>query len=792
VLACYEASQRQARARHAGLRLKLRIQAPDLAVLPWELLYDPRQDTYICLSRRTPLVRYVATSQPTGTLAVTPPLNILGVVASPEGLPKLDVLSEQRRMEAALHDLMAEGRVELTWLRGQTWEILRDALLEDTYHMLHFVGHGGYDAEADEGLLAFADETGQKQLLTATQVGHLLDGLDNLRLVVLNACEGARGSERDLLSSTAARLVRGGVPAVVAMQYAISDEAAIQFGSRFYTAVAHGMPVDAAVAEARIGMSVATRESAEWGTPVLYMQAPDGQIFDLAPVPTAPPVPSPDGERAERLESLWTRGLSAYYTERWERAAALLGELTALQPGYRDAAEKLEEARRRARLTALYAAGARAYEAETWVEAIEHLEGVVALDPAYRDAAALLEEAGRHQRLADLYAEARALHRAGAWQAAVRVFERVHTLDPEYPDPEGLEVAAREAAEAEAREREREAVMRRALDHMDAREWPQAIEALEALEGQHLATEETAALLARARDEAARQAEAERTERVEALATTAEQAREAGAWNEEVRSLEELLALAPEYPGAAVQLDRARRRREAEKLYVRARTDHAAGNWQGVIDAFRQIHALDAAYPDPDGLLAAAQMAQADALNAERRQHLTVGAGSAGRDEEGGSGGVAVATREMTVPPPLDRTNGDASTDYRGAEEPVSSPAPDQVPGGIQRWLKGVGTVVLVVILFWFIINVPCGGTTPTSTPTPSKPAATVTNPVAPPPTPCVQATWVVRRGDFMVDIAATKVVPLDQVKAANPTVTPENMLEGTVLTIPCPEPGRR
>ncbi|MGB4818728.1 MAG: hypothetical protein WBP33_06395, partial [Saprospiraceae bacterium] len=40
-----------------GLRLKLRIQDPVLAALPWEFLYDQRFDHYLALSQRTPLLR---------------------------------------------------------------------------------------------------------------------------------------------------------------------------------------------------------------------------------------------------------------------------------------------------------------------------------------------------------------------------------------------------------------------------------------------------------------------------------------------------------------------------------------------------------------------------------------------------------------------------------------------------------------------------------------------------------------------------------------------------------------
>jgi len=42
--------------------------------------------------------------------------------------------------------------------------------------------------------------------------------------------------------------------------------------------------VDAAVAEARKAISFALANSLEWGTPVLYMRAPDGQIFVVQPL----------------------------------------------------------------------------------------------------------------------------------------------------------------------------------------------------------------------------------------------------------------------------------------------------------------------------------------------------------------------------------------------------------------------------------------------------------------------------------------------------------------------------
>jgi hypothetical protein len=63
------------------------------------------------------------------------------------------------------------------------------------------------------------------------------------------------------------------------MQDEISDEAAIEFTASFYQALAANLPIDAAVSEARKGISLAMPESVEWGTPALYMHAPEGMIW---------------------------------------------------------------------------------------------------------------------------------------------------------------------------------------------------------------------------------------------------------------------------------------------------------------------------------------------------------------------------------------------------------------------------------------------------------------------------------------------------------------------------------
>jgi CHAT domain-containing protein len=150
------------------------------------------------------------------------------------------------------------------------------------WHVFHFIGHGGFDPATQEGLIALASEEGYARYLPAEDLALLLKDHWDLRLVLLNSCEGARGSEQDAFSSTAATLVRPGIPAVLANQYEITDEAAIEFSRTFYEAVADGLPVDAAVAYARTSLKIEIDNTLEWATPVLHMRSPDGRIFDIS------------------------------------------------------------------------------------------------------------------------------------------------------------------------------------------------------------------------------------------------------------------------------------------------------------------------------------------------------------------------------------------------------------------------------------------------------------------------------------------------------------------------------
>lgn len=261
-----------------GLRILLRLNdVPELASLPWEYLCSTDDRGFLGRSHRTPIVRYLEVKRPVSVLQVPAPLRVLVVIASPSDQQPLQVAREWQILADETRDLSAKGMMELVRLAPATWSEFQHVLRSNTWHGVHFIGHGAYDTTKSEGRLLFETEAGLSHAVAGTDIAGLL-AAQKVGLVVLNACEGATTSVSNVFAGLAQSLISGGIMACIAMQQAISDGAAVLFSREFYRAVADLLPIDGALAEARTALAVGGFD-AEWATPVLYMRSPDGQIF---------------------------------------------------------------------------------------------------------------------------------------------------------------------------------------------------------------------------------------------------------------------------------------------------------------------------------------------------------------------------------------------------------------------------------------------------------------------------------------------------------------------------------
>ncbi|HYN23730.1 MAG TPA: CHAT domain-containing protein [Pyrinomonadaceae bacterium] len=291
----YYKCQGQADQQSKGIRWRLSLDS-SVDDLPWEFMY--LQGEFLALNPRSPVVRYIKGAARVAPLKAEHPLRLLVVIASPNDETPLDTSAEKERIAAALRPLTAQGMIEVTYLEGpDTWERLLEALLPNRTHILHFIGHGAFDEDMGEGVLVMEDADRRAMRIDSERLRYLVQGKSRLRLVVLNSCLGTEGSDAQPFSSMAAGLVRSGIPAVIAMQFEISDNAARKIAQTFYTSLALNLPVDAALTEARRKIFLSDRDSLEWATPILYMQVPNGQLFEFdletGPKPPEDTNPSP-------------------------------------------------------------------------------------------------------------------------------------------------------------------------------------------------------------------------------------------------------------------------------------------------------------------------------------------------------------------------------------------------------------------------------------------------------------------------------------------------------------------
>lgn len=270
--------------QRAGVRIRIRLdQAPALAEVPWEYLYRRDTKKFLSIYEETPIVRYLGLPFASPTLLTQPPIRVLVMISDPVDLPRLQVEKEWQTIEDAFRDLQASNLVSLTRLPRATIRSLRTHLQQSQYHVFHFIGHGdfqpGPNAGQDEAVLCIEDDNGQARKINAEDLNVALDH-PPLRLAVLNACEGAQTSVHDPFAGVAQGLVLAGIPATVAMQFRITDKAAILFADSFYNALANNLPIDRALVQAR-KIIFTEQNPTEWGTPVLFMRVDDGRIFQI-------------------------------------------------------------------------------------------------------------------------------------------------------------------------------------------------------------------------------------------------------------------------------------------------------------------------------------------------------------------------------------------------------------------------------------------------------------------------------------------------------------------------------
>ncbi|GAA4250248.1 CHAT domain-containing protein [Dactylosporangium darangshiense] len=289
------------RATRDFLALRIGVDAPGLAALPWEALRDPVSAQPLALH---PHVVVYRCSRATAPALLAGPLRIVVAIASPDvgGGPLLDYEHELRAVLAAVRQARRyEARVEV--VPFATTQAIRAALdMPGGAHVLHISAHGS------PGALVLEDEDGAAREVSAEEL--MAEAIPPGKMppvLALAACYTDVDGEQQG-SSFAAQLAARGVCAVIGTQTSVTDRYATMLFAKVYAELAGSRDPDVvrAVGDARRFVQqalLAGRDRAaqalagmdEWGVVTLLANAPAVPVIDHR----RPKVPLPSPHAAE-------------------------------------------------------------------------------------------------------------------------------------------------------------------------------------------------------------------------------------------------------------------------------------------------------------------------------------------------------------------------------------------------------------------------------------------------------------------------------------------------------------
>jgi len=272
----------QERCKGLAITLAFEMTAQPLLSLPWELLYNP-EGRYFFGLRGGGITRQLWLPVAPRRAAVASLQKSLGLWAEPGGV---NSLSARRGYHPSPdHD---DG---FTWITGQdSMGQLTRALESENFDGLHIVAHGRLGSSWYDLVMALVDERGQPDWVSPDQLTVLLADYPGLGFVYLDVCASAEPGHQDdetrspldySWSNLASDLLGHGIPAVVAMQDSISQDAAGLVAQTFYAKRASGATLSQALTRARREVRLQLDDPVHWSIPTLYNQTKPPQKSNI-------------------------------------------------------------------------------------------------------------------------------------------------------------------------------------------------------------------------------------------------------------------------------------------------------------------------------------------------------------------------------------------------------------------------------------------------------------------------------------------------------------------------------
>ncbi|HRI66366.1 MAG TPA: CHAT domain-containing protein, partial [Polyangium sp.] len=253
------------------------VEDPALHAIPWEALCKPDQKRgFWSTSADVFPVRTIASGDPWSPRDVSGAIEVRAI-APTNG-------AGVKNLQLALKDRIHLGEVK--WLEplegrdARVLELLDRAGRGPGPHVLHFLGHGRLSSSNIPELRLADDRDGEEEWVAVDLLAEPLREhfKANLRLIVLEACEGAAPGD---FASAAEIFVKAGADAVVAHLWPVRADVALLFSMQFYRALTQSFRGrgDVAWAANEARRAVFIKHGASAFCPVVVLRGTDSRVF---------------------------------------------------------------------------------------------------------------------------------------------------------------------------------------------------------------------------------------------------------------------------------------------------------------------------------------------------------------------------------------------------------------------------------------------------------------------------------------------------------------------------------
>jgi ActR/RegA family two-component response regulator len=251
--------------------------------LPFEFIRSKDPNDYVVL--QYPISRFVSGISPRRSvispewMALQSELRILLIASNTR--PPIDGVDTE--VQEIYNYLSTQDHIPvnatLLSTNDASYDAVKTELSSKKYDVIHYAGHGFYDANSiDNSSLFFwsqANKQGDRKALRVTELVRLLRESE-ARLVYLSCCLGSTsGDDSDLSNNDflgiADAVIQSGIPSVLGYRSPVFDNSAIALAKAFYESLLSRGRLDIALWEARCKLSD-NRHDSTWLSPILISQ----------------------------------------------------------------------------------------------------------------------------------------------------------------------------------------------------------------------------------------------------------------------------------------------------------------------------------------------------------------------------------------------------------------------------------------------------------------------------------------------------------------------------------------